>query len=357
MRRTVSFGVGARRRSLALVVRLLEQQQLRPAQRDPSWSAGERRRPRLHATVAEGRRRRRRSAVHAARRSGRRRDPVRGLGRGARPHGLSVPAREPGDPAFVDGWDVQFTRLLVTVDKIKLSSNPDLSPGQTSRRPARSSPRSTARGRSISRTATRATCPARAARARRRCRSPRSRTRTSERQPGVRDRRHALRVRLRRHRGDERDVRRPADEEREPRCRGPRRLPDDDHRTAAASSTSAPRRSRAATVTGFTRLQQRSRVRELAEDGELQPLLQVADDLRQLPEPGQRSGRRRSRTRSTSAASRSRATSPSSGRSRSTPTTRSGTACSTTRRRTSISSRRASCGQDAGGDADRDARD
>ncbi len=44
--------------------------------------------------------------------------------------GYSFPPANAGDPAFVDGWDVQFTRLLVTVDKIKLSSNPDYSPDQ-----------------------------------------------------------------------------------------------------------------------------------------------------------------------------------------------------------------------------------
>ena len=45
--------------------------------------------------------------------------------------GYPFPPANAGDPAFVDGWDVQFTRLLVTVDKIKLSSNPDFSPDQT----------------------------------------------------------------------------------------------------------------------------------------------------------------------------------------------------------------------------------
>jgi hypothetical protein len=44
--------------------------------------------------------------------------------------GYAFPPANAGDPAFVDGWDVQFTRLLVTVDKIKLSSNPDYSPDQ-----------------------------------------------------------------------------------------------------------------------------------------------------------------------------------------------------------------------------------
>jgi hypothetical protein len=46
--------------------------------------------------------------------------------------GYPFPPVNPGDPAFVDGWDVHFTRLLVTIDKIKLSSNPDLSPGDQS---------------------------------------------------------------------------------------------------------------------------------------------------------------------------------------------------------------------------------
>jgi hypothetical protein len=46
--------------------------------------------------------------------------------------GYPFPPVNPGDPAFVDGWAVQFTRLLVTVDKITLSSNPDTSPGDQS---------------------------------------------------------------------------------------------------------------------------------------------------------------------------------------------------------------------------------
>ena len=37
------------------------------------------------------------------------------------------------DAAFVDGWEVKFTELLVTVDKIKLSENPDLNPGDQSK--------------------------------------------------------------------------------------------------------------------------------------------------------------------------------------------------------------------------------
>ena len=46
--------------------------------------------------------------------------------------GYPFPPVNAGDPAFVDGWDVHFTRMLVTVDKIKLSSNPDLAPGDQS---------------------------------------------------------------------------------------------------------------------------------------------------------------------------------------------------------------------------------
>jgi hypothetical protein len=44
--------------------------------------------------------------------------------------GYPFPPASAGDPAFVDGWNVSFTRLLVTVDKIKLSNNPDYSPDQ-----------------------------------------------------------------------------------------------------------------------------------------------------------------------------------------------------------------------------------
>lgn len=46
--------------------------------------------------------------------------------------GYAFPPANAGDPAFVDGWDVHFTRLLVTIDKITLSSNPDMSPGDES---------------------------------------------------------------------------------------------------------------------------------------------------------------------------------------------------------------------------------
>ena len=43
--------------------------------------------------------------------------------------GYAFPPAQPGDTAFVDGWDVNFTRLLVTLDKLRLSENPDAVPG------------------------------------------------------------------------------------------------------------------------------------------------------------------------------------------------------------------------------------
>jgi hypothetical protein len=43
--------------------------------------------------------------------------------------GYPFPPANGGDPAFVDGWQVDFTRLLVTIDKITLSGNPDFVPG------------------------------------------------------------------------------------------------------------------------------------------------------------------------------------------------------------------------------------
>jgi len=47
--------------------------------------------------------------------------------------GYRFPPASPDDVAFVDGWDVKFTRLLVTVDKITLSDNPDVQPGDPSK--------------------------------------------------------------------------------------------------------------------------------------------------------------------------------------------------------------------------------
>ena len=43
--------------------------------------------------------------------------------------GYAFPPNPPDAPAFVDGWQVEFTRLLVTLDKLTLSSNPDVDPG------------------------------------------------------------------------------------------------------------------------------------------------------------------------------------------------------------------------------------
>ena len=39
--------------------------------------------------------------------------------------GYAYPPATPDDPAFVDGWDIAFKKLLVTIDKISLSQNPD----------------------------------------------------------------------------------------------------------------------------------------------------------------------------------------------------------------------------------------
>jgi len=46
--------------------------------------------------------------------------------------GYPFPPVNDGDPAFVDGWDVHFTRLLVTVDNITLSNGPFIRPGDQS---------------------------------------------------------------------------------------------------------------------------------------------------------------------------------------------------------------------------------
>jgi hypothetical protein len=46
--------------------------------------------------------------------------------------GYPFPPANPGDVAFVDGWAITLTEVLVTVDHIKLSSNPDLVAGDES---------------------------------------------------------------------------------------------------------------------------------------------------------------------------------------------------------------------------------
>ncbi len=43
--------------------------------------------------------------------------------------GYAFPPASDSDAAFVDGWDVRFSRLLTTIDKITLSENPDLQRG------------------------------------------------------------------------------------------------------------------------------------------------------------------------------------------------------------------------------------
>jgi hypothetical protein len=42
--------------------------------------------------------------------------------------GYAFPAASKDDVAFVDGWEIRFHELLVTVDKITISENPDRSP-------------------------------------------------------------------------------------------------------------------------------------------------------------------------------------------------------------------------------------
>lgn len=48
-------------------------------------------------------------------------------GEGAALSGFSFPAAQ-NEPSFVDGWDVKFERILVTVDNIVLTDNPDANP-------------------------------------------------------------------------------------------------------------------------------------------------------------------------------------------------------------------------------------
>jgi hypothetical protein len=46
--------------------------------------------------------------------------------------GYPFPPADMNAPFFVDGWQVEFSEVLVTVDKIRLSANPDKSPGDQS---------------------------------------------------------------------------------------------------------------------------------------------------------------------------------------------------------------------------------
>lgn len=47
--------------------------------------------------------------------------------------GYDFPPATEDDPAYVDGWEVKFSKLLVTIDHITLSENPDTSPSDQSR--------------------------------------------------------------------------------------------------------------------------------------------------------------------------------------------------------------------------------
>ena len=47
--------------------------------------------------------------------------------------GYAFPPASSNDAAFVDGWDVKFSHLLTTIDKITLSENPDYQPGSQER--------------------------------------------------------------------------------------------------------------------------------------------------------------------------------------------------------------------------------
>ena len=42
--------------------------------------------------------------------------------------GYAFPPATANAAAFVDGWEIHFTKLLTTIDKIKLYANPDTSP-------------------------------------------------------------------------------------------------------------------------------------------------------------------------------------------------------------------------------------
>jgi hypothetical protein len=46
--------------------------------------------------------------------------------------GYAFPPADMNAPAFVDGWEVRFSEVLVTVDRITLSESPDLYPGDQS---------------------------------------------------------------------------------------------------------------------------------------------------------------------------------------------------------------------------------
>jgi hypothetical protein len=47
--------------------------------------------------------------------------------------GYAFPPSSPNAPVFVDGWEMKFDRVLVTLDKLTLSNDPDTAPGDESR--------------------------------------------------------------------------------------------------------------------------------------------------------------------------------------------------------------------------------
>ena len=151
MLRTVASKASAA--ALLLGARVLLEQRARPRRRlgaaIPARAA-----PRARRSTAA------RCAVHGAERSGTGRHPLRRLGRGARAHRLRVPARQRGRSRVrrrLGGPLHAAPRRRSTRSRSR--TNPDLSPGDPVADRARSSPRSTARGRSISRTAIRRYLP------------------------------------------------------------------------------------------------------------------------------------------------------------------------------------------------------
>ena len=53
-------------------------------------------------------------------------------GEAAATQGVAFPPASAGAAAFVDGWSVRFTRVLVTLDNLTLSAGPNVSPGDES---------------------------------------------------------------------------------------------------------------------------------------------------------------------------------------------------------------------------------
>jgi hypothetical protein len=48
-------------------------------------------------------------------------------------HGYAFPPANAGDPDFVDGWEVHFTKFLAVFDKVVLAENPDTAPTDQSK--------------------------------------------------------------------------------------------------------------------------------------------------------------------------------------------------------------------------------